>query len=236
MLATGVNMRSFLAFLSLALYLEFASFAAGAELNGRIVLTKNLTKKRITMPVYHLRGVSSPAAASNSGPVNVYKDVVVFLEGKLSNADRPTQAELVQQNQRFEPQMLVVPVGSTVSFPNADPIFHNVFSLSSAKKFDLGYYPAGQTRVMKFDEAGVVQVYCHLHPNMYAAIVVVPNHWYTRPADDGTFSLGHLPPGKYHLVAWHMSAGFFRKQIEMTTGADADVILKIPVHDEEYGH
>src|SRR5437867_2189248 len=122
MLATGVNMRSFLAFLGLALYLEFASFAAGAELNGRIVLTKNLTKKRITMPVYHLRGVSSPAAASNSGRVNVYKDVVVFLEGKLSNADRPTQAELVQQNQRFEPQMLVVPVGSTVSFPNADPI------------------------------------------------------------------------------------------------------------------
>jgi plastocyanin len=165
-------------------------------------------------------------------PINEYRELVVFLEDNSSEAGKPIRVELQQQGQQFAPRLLVVPARSTVSFPNADPVFHNVFSLSGAKKFDLGYYPAGQTRVMTFDEPGIVQVYCHLHPNMYAAIVVVPNRWYAQPGEDGTFSLHDVPPGTYKLVTWHMNAGFFRKTIQVSSDSATDVLLHIPIRDE----
>src|SRR6202011_3296455 len=100
--------------------------------------------------------------------VNEFDRLVVILEG---STDRPKPAESVvieQKNMRFEPDFVVVPVGSTVQFPNADPIFHNIFSLSKSQPFDLGYYPQGQSRTVKFHNPGVIQVYCHIHANMYA--------------------------------------------------------------------
>ena len=210
----------------------FALHATAAELNGHIQITKAFAKKRVTLPAYQLRGVSVPQKPDTSGSINEYSELVVFLEGNLPDADKPVHAELLQQNRQFDPRVLAVPVGSTVVFPNADPLFHNVFSLSSAKKFDLGYYPAGEARTVKFDNPGVVQVYCHLHPNMYAAIVVVPNRWYTHPAEDGTFSLHDVPPGAYKLVAWHMNGGFFHKTVRIT-GDATEVLLSIPIRDEE---
>ena len=211
----------------------FTLRGSGADLNGRIVITKKIAKKQVTLPVYQLRGVSLASAPESSGAATEGSGVVVYLEGHSSNAAKPVRAELQQRGQRFDPQLLVIPAGSTVSFPNADPIFHNVFSLSGAKKFDLGYYPAGQTRIVKFDDPGVVQVYCHLHPNMYAAIVVVPNRWYTQPAEDGTFTLHDVPPGSYDLVAWHMSAGYFRRNVEVSATPGTDVVFNIPVRDGE---
>ena len=211
-------------------FAAFGSISTAADLSGQIVITKKLTKKQVTLPSYQLRGVTAAPAPADSERINEYRDMVIFLEGRLPDAEKPIRTELVQRNQHFEPQLLVVPAGSTVSFPNADPIFHNVFSLSATKKFDLGYYPEGHTRVVKFDEAGVVQVYCHLHPNMYAAVVVTPNQWYARPADDGSFRLSDVPPGTYQLVAWHTRAGFFRRTIQVGTDNPPALILNIPEH------
>ena len=213
-----------------------ASSGLGAEINGRIVITKKLSKKQIILPAYQLRGASPATPDGHGESANDTAAVAVFLEGKLSGVEKPAHAELEQKGQRFEPQLVVIPVGSSVSFPNADPIFHNVFSLSGAKKFDLGYYPAGQTRLVRFDQPGVVQVYCHLHPNMYAAIVVVPNRWYAQPGDDGSFSFHDVPPGTYSLVAWHMNAGFFRREIHVPETGGIDVVMDIPVRDGERGH
>jgi plastocyanin len=206
--------------------------ATGGELNGRILITKKMARKRVTLPAYQLRGVSAPEPEI-SRPLDEYAELVVFLEGDLPSEEKPMRAELIQQNHRFEPQMLVIPVASSVSFPNADPIFHNVFSLSGVKKFDLGYYPAGQTRTIKFDAPGIVQVYCHLHPNMYAAIVVVPNRWYARPAEDGTFSLKGIPTGSYDVVTWHMSAGFFRRQVHVPANGIVNLDINIPLRSAE---
>jgi len=205
-----------------------------ADLSGRIIVTKKLGKKKVILPAYSLRGAAPALDESHLG--SDADNVAVFLEGQLPGPDRPLRAELEQHGQRFEPQLLVVPVGSTVSFPNADPIFHNVFSLSGAKKFDLGYYPAGQTRTVKFDEPGVVQVYCHLHPNMYAAIVVTPNRWHTKPSDDGTFSFHDVPPGTYTLVAWHMNAGFFRTEVRVTGAGSGEVVVMIPYREGDRHH
>ncbi len=123
---------------------------------------------------------------------------------------------LNQQDRGFTPDLVVVPAGSTVSFPNLDPIFHNVFSLSKAKSFDLGNYPKDHTRTVTFSKPGIVIVGCHLHANMSAVIVVTPNRWSTTADAQGHFTLPAVPPGTYTIVAWHKSAGFFRKKIEVT--------------------
>jgi plastocyanin len=140
-------------------------------------------------------------------------------------------AKIEQTNRRFLPDMLVIQAGSKVSFPNLDPIFHNVFSLSGPRTFDLGNYPKGDTRVVAFPEPGVVYVNCHLHPNMAAAIVVAPNRWNTKADREGRFVLRDVPPGKYTIVAWHKAAGFFRQQIQIVEGRDERVEFLIPVEE-----
>ena len=158
--------------------------------------------------------------------------MVIYLEGPGLAAGRPVQATLEQKDQRFSPEVLAVPIGSTVSFPNLDPIFHNVFSLSKAKLFDLGYYPKGRTRSVTFDRAGVVQVYCHLHPNMSAAILVTPSAFYTRPGRDGSFTLSEALEGNHKVVVWHKSAGFFQRTIYVPEAGTVELSLQIPIRED----
>jgi hypothetical protein len=210
--------------------------AGEAAITGRVAITKVLTKKRITLPSYDLRGpvVNSQNADKppNSDPaVDELSRVVIYVEGPGLRPAPPTHGTLTQRNRRFTPEILVVPVGSSVSFPNEDPIFHNVFFLSEAKPFDLGYYAVGETRAVKFDRAGVVQVYCHIHPDMSAVIFVPATAYWTRPAPNGRFSLSGVPPGAYDLVAWHRSAGFFRRHIAVTEGKVVTEDFVIPVKD-----
>src|SRR6185437_11316671 len=131
--------------------------------------------------------------------------VVVYLEGAAqtspAKAVKPPAFTMEQVDRRFTPDLLVVPAGSSVSFPNMDPIFHNVFSLSKPKSFDLGSYDKGDTRVVTFPKPGIVEVYCHLHPNMQATVVITPNRWYAQPGPSGEYKLPDLPPGRYTIVA-----------------------------------
>jgi hypothetical protein len=135
-----------------------------------------------------------------------------------------------QQNRQLEPELLVLPVGSTVNFPNLDPIFHNIFSLSKAQPFDLGYYPKGKTKSVTFPHSGIVQVYCHVHPNMYGAIVVTSSRWFGKPAADGTFSWQDVPPGKYRLMIWQKFAGLFRRDLVIPESGSAGI--RIAIQDE----
>jgi plastocyanin len=156
--------------------------------------------------------------------------VVVYLEGNLPS-DKLT-AELNQQDRRFSPDLVVIPAGSSVSFANLDPIFHNVFSLSKSKSFDLGNYPKGQSRTVTFPKPGVVFVDCHLHPNMSAVIVVTPNRWSTKVDPSGRFVLSGIRPGTYTVVAWHRAAGFFRKTVRVTETGITTVDFVIPLGAE----
>jgi plastocyanin len=206
-----------------------APSAAAQEIQGQLAITRPLTKQRVVLPAYTVRGVSPHKHNATPSTINEWQRVVVYLESEKAPAATNLIATLNQTGQKFEPDMLVIPVGSTVSFPNSDPIFHNVFSLSKTRQFDLGNYPSGKTRMVTFDKPGVVQVFCHLHPDMSATILVVPNAWYIRPDEHGAFTFAGLPSGTYQVVVWHKSAGIFKQRIQVSQGSVSKVSLEIPV-------
>jgi plastocyanin len=202
-----------------------ATFAVNAgTVEGTIVIKRKLTKRSVTPTAApYQRGTPVPlgTAAVDEDPLSFERArVVVYIEGQVSKT-KPITATLEQKERRFAPDLVVIPAGSSVSFPNLDPIFHNVFSLSKTKPFDLGNYPKDRTRTVTFSEPGIVFVNCHLHPNMAASIVVTPNAWSTRAGRDGRFELKDLPPGRHEIVAWHKAAGFFRQTVEVGSGSTA---------------
>jgi len=114
----------------------------------------------------------------------------------------PRAYTMVQQGKMFSPHMLVIPVGSTVSFPNKDPFFHNVFSLFNGRRFDLGLYQSGQTRSVAFNRLGVSYIFCNIHPEMSAVILTLDTPYYASPDEKGDIRLSGVPEGSYTLHIW----------------------------------
>jgi plastocyanin len=140
---------------------------------------------------------------------------VVWLATPAPVAVAPARAEIGTANKEFSPHVLVVAVGSTVSFPNHDPFNHNVFSLSEESPFDLGLYGRGEGRSVKFSRPGVVRVYCNVHAQMSAIVVVRDNPYVTQPGSDGIFSLPSVPAGSYLLHVWHERAPEVSRQLQV---------------------
>jgi plastocyanin len=216
----------------LSLTLLCMATAQASDIEGMIVVKRKLTKSKVTTEAasYDQRGPKPPLEIDkDQDPISYERGRVVIY---IDSDKLPTQAvtaKLEQKNRRFEPDVLVIPVGSTVSFPNLDEIFHNVFSLSKPKSFDLGNYPKNQTRTVKFDKPGIVFVNCHLHPNMASAIVVTPNRWSVRAEPSGKFVLPQVPTGKYKLVAWHKAAGYFSQDVDVGAKGLSGVEFLIPL-------
>lgn len=114
---------------------------------------------------------------------------------------KPGHYELKQQDKAFIPHVLAVPVGSTVSFPNEDAIFHNVFSLSRPAPFDLGLYRAGASKSRVFDQPAIYRIFCNIHPQMSAVLLVLPTSWITSANGEGMYRMD-LPRGHYRVTAW----------------------------------
>lgn len=193
-------------FLAGCLLIMTVPICAG-DISGRIVITKRLTRKALPPPSYDLRGAAVIPAVLSSSMEAEYDRTIIMLEGVGLSSRQPETVTVNQMGTRFDPELVVIPAGSTVEFPNSDPIFHNVFSFSGTKSFDLGYYPKGKSKAVKFDRPGVVQVYCHIHSSMYAAVVVTNSEFYGKPASDGTFQWTNVPAGHYKMIAWHKVAG-----------------------------
>ncbi len=221
--------------------LLLAFHVVAADVHGHALITKRLSKKALSPIVYNLRGAAAPVSPRDTEPVNEFDRMVVILEARKGAgkdgaklAPKPPVTEMLnQQGARFQPDLIVVPIGSTVEFPNSDPIFHNVFSLSRAQPFDLGYSPQGQSRTVKFNNPGVIQVYCHIHANMYAAIVVTASPWFQKPSPDGGFSFSNVPAGRYQLTAWHKIAGLHKVDVEVPETGNVDVTIRVPVDAEQ---
>jgi plastocyanin len=145
-------------------------------------------------------------------------DAVVFLEWLAGAGAQPAQsATMVQRDKTFEPRLLLVPQGSLVSFPNDDLVFHNVFSLSQGNEFDLGLYRKGTTKAVRFNKPGVVDVFCNIHPEMIASILVLQNPYAARVGAGGRYSL-QLPAGKHTLVAYWPAGAVERREIDVPAG------------------
>jgi plastocyanin len=122
-------------------------------------------------------------------------------------ADPPLNLRLTQKNKSFEPHFLVVPAGSLVEFPNRDPFFHNVFSLFEGKRFDLGLYEAGTSRMVRFDRPGISYVFCNIHPEMSAVVITVATRLYAVADAAGHLTVMDVPFGRYMLHVWSEGMG-----------------------------
>lgn len=198
-----------------------------ADINGFIVIKRKLTKPNVTLSASsYQRGVAVKLGDTGEplDPISLERSrVVIYLEGHM--ASKPLTVTMEQKGRRFLPDTVVAPVGSTVSFPNLDPIFHNVFSVSPAKRFDLGKYPRPESKSVRFDKPGVVNVYCDIHADMNAWIVVLPNRAFARPDASGHYRLPELPAGRYKLRWWHPD--FAGGEREVTVSASGDVTADV---------
>ena len=158
-------------------------------------------------------------------------DAVVYIDPlpeRLTRKWRPHRRTftVVQRSRRFQPRVIALPVGSSVRFVNRDDVYHNVFSVSPAKRFDLGKYPPNAVNQVTFSRPGTVNLFCDIHPGMAAWVLVVPHRLFVRPQSNGTFALPKLPPGTYTLVAWHPAYGRVTRQVEVPRRGDVRVAVK----------
>jgi plastocyanin len=124
----------------------------------------------------------------------------------LSQAPQQQSYQILQRGKEFHPHFLVVPVGSSIDFPNADPFFHNVFSLFEGKRFDLGLYEAGSRRSVRFDREGISYIFCNIHPEMGAVIISLRTPYYAMLGQDRSAVIHNVPPGEYLLKVWSEEA------------------------------
>ena len=199
--------------------------AATGTLQGRVTLTER-RGNALSTSAYGRRDVAPRAADAEPETRNV----VVYLTGvKPPAVVGHTRARISQRAEAFRPRLTAVTVGSSVDFPNEDPFFHNVFSLSRAATFDLGRYRSGQSRAWAMRKTGVVKVFCHLHSQMNATIMVLDHPWFAIPGDDGTFTIGDIPAGEHTVVAWHERIGDRRETLRIPAGGTATLNFTLPV-------
>jgi plastocyanin len=165
----------------------------------------------ISLPAMAARVAGHVTVVAANGEDRAARDarVVVWLKPAAPGAElQPAgwtpapHARLVQRNKTFDPHVVAVEVGSLVEFPNRDPFFHNVFSLFNGKRFDLGLYEAGSTRSVHFDRAGICYIFCNIHPQMSAVVVVVDTPFFAVSDEKGDIAIPNVPAGEYQLSVW----------------------------------
>ena len=131
---------------------------------------------------------------------------VVYLETAPRGAfetREPVRLRMDQRNETFAPHVLAVTTGTIVDFPNNDSTYHNVFSLSLAKRFDLGRYARGRSKQVRFDRPGIVRVFCDIHSHMSAFVLVFGHRYFATTDTDGRYRIEDIPPGTYAVATWH---------------------------------
>jgi plastocyanin len=169
--------------IALALAFLLASQCFGASLSGRVELVDS----------------RAPAVRHHD-----YSGVAVWLEpAGTPQTPAPIHAHMLQKDKTFQPHLLIVTVGSTVDFPNLDPIFHNAFSNYDGQIFDVGLYPPGANRSIRFSRPGIVRVFCNIHSSMSAVIVVLDTPLFGITRTDGGFEIDGVADGEYELAFFH---------------------------------
>jgi len=149
---------------------------------------------------------------------------VVYVEdAPKAQAGVPGHVVLDQRDERFVPHVLAITTGTVVDFPNSDRIYHNVFSLSKTRPFDLGRYAAGRSKAVTFDRPGVVRVFCDIHSHMNAFILVFNHPFFALTDTDGRYRIDNVPPGTYNLVAWNEGVSSGPQAVVVPEGGEAEL-------------
>ena len=205
---------------------------ATGRIQGTVLLSPALSARKPRIRLYGDYGPGSlpepePPAMSEFANVVIYLDSVPPVDE--SRAPAVTRLAMAQHGEMFVPHVLAVLQGSTVQFPNEDPVFHNVFSLSSARSFDLGRYPNGTSKSVRFERSGTVQVFCHIHSDMSAVVLVRDNPFFTTPVAPGRYAIDDVPAGDYRLVAWHERIKPIVRRVHVAAGETTILDLNVPL-------
>lgn len=171
-------------------------------------------------------------------------NAVVWIEGlhRTGVAPAAVRGQMESAKKTFTPRVVAVPREGSVKFPNSDPVFHNVFSVSGANRFDLGLYRSGAAKEKRFEQTGLVRVYCNIHPQMVGFVMVVNSDFSAVTGKDGSFLLTGVPAGSHVLKAWHEEGGeaemalavSARNQVAATVRLDVTGYKALP-HKNKYG-
>ncbi len=214
---------------------EVGLSATNGSIRGEVRITSNLTAQRMRFRLYPGFNPIPPPTAQEKRS-DEWQNIVVYLKSvpSLSAAtDGSRVSQIAQLGETFIPHVLPIVKGSTVEFPNQDSIFHNVFSLSKTIPFDLGRYPKGDSRSVTFGQTGIVPVFCHLHSDMSAIVMVLDNPYFAVPGPDGHYRIENIPPGNYTLVAWHERSEQVEQQVDVIAGDVLEVNITVPIEDDE---
>jgi plastocyanin len=144
------------------------------------------------------------------------------------DAREEPRARMDQRNETFEPHVLAIVAGTVVDFPNNDETYHNVFSLSRERTFDLGRYAAGRSKSVRFDRPGIIRVFCDIHAHMSAFILVFSHRYFAVTDDDGRYRLENVPPGRYNVVAWNEGTAQATRQVVVPdSGGDVELNFEL---------
>jgi len=215
---------------------------ATGRIAGTVEISTALSTRRPRIRIYSEPGsgaVPPSAPSAREAAAAEMRNVVLYLEGDSAQlaiagprAENRRRNSIAQRDEHFVPHVLPVVQGSTVEFPNEDDFYHNVFSLSAAagpNGFDLGRYPKGSSRSITFTRSGTVHVACHIHSDMSAIVLVLPNPFFASPDNDHHFVIDDVPEGDYTIVGWHERIKPIMRRIHVTAGQTTPVDFNIPL-------
>lgn len=197
------------------------------EITGTVSFSPRSPRTPVMISPY-ARNRYRPPRATAPWLAGTTETIIVYLDDHpaLKQPPDPTAEPVIDQRElTILPHVTPVVTGTTVAFLNSDMVYHNIFSLSKAKQFNLGRFPAGEKHSVTFDRPGVVEVFCDIHSDMNGVVLVLPNPFFTTVNADGSYRISNIPPGTFVVQVWRENSREMMTKVVITTTPEEEIIL-----------